>query len=150
MKLKEKLKQTMKTVKYGKYTISYNLERLLHTCTFDINWIAEDQLVFGDIHEEMDFRMTEEEFNKAKENFIKNVEDIEASFEDVLKSKVTLTKKGTLHAGRNHIILESGISKNPELWTGNWSYLEPCLRVVETGEDTAEIVLTDIKRSQST
>lgn len=131
-----------KSIKIGQIELFYDIESLasearsiLHENPDDYDEYTRNELVLSKI-----------DFMVIHDKFIRSIMDLDSTIENLYKTKIVITKKGTIHQGRRQILLNSGITHshyyNDDFGTNN--YKEICLGVRSINDTQARVSIWDI------
>ena len=97
-----------KRITVDKFEVIYDVDALIEEVE-SLSWDEENYNFDGETNEGSHFSQNENEFNKAKVKFIKDIENLDNSVEQLFKENVVLTKKGELSKSRRQVIIQSDI-----------------------------------------
>ena len=138
------------TVTIGNFTLTYDLEELRRHANA---YSYEDEFNVGDDDDEefgSQYRMTKEEFDNARDSFVREIESLtEGRIIELFKSNAKVTKKGTLDGRMRHILVSSDITINYDSEYGSHSYDVPSIQILRNSDTDLELMLTEVSYQDS-
>lgn len=130
----------MKIIIHNNVTYQYDIQKLVK----DINEYEWEE-PYGNEHTDKSWMVpTQKDFDKAKELFIKEINNLDKNINQLLTDKVQLTKKNLLHKSKNYVIIDSNICTSYSDYHGSHNYKNLCLYLEKLSDNKANLVIGDI------